>query len=469
MMSGRRFRVDDVHGLVDELRASLHEFGEPGIGARELLTEADPELQRDLARRRLRRTVRRAAREVPYYRRWFETHGVDPDSVTPDSPAAVAPTTKAALRGLPAAFVADGARPALVAQTTGTTGMPTLVWFSRYELEVTAGIGALSLMLADGLRSHHVWANCVSSRSLGLFLGERSVTLTGAAFMHLGIIDPRTVLDRLATPLHVPGKERQVTHLSIVPSLLGALVQEVERGGWSARDFGLRRISCGGEVLTDALQRRAEEAFGADVTDGYAMTEIIPVGGAVCSRRHLHIPPHQGHVEVLDRDTYEPAVPGAVGVLTVTPYASYRDTTVLLRYLTGDLVRVLPATEQPGCEMAGIPATSRVLGRMTAEALTTRDVLDLLQAEQELPLPTRYALDDTGSGTVLYVVADRISRPLLSRLEERTADLGLPLAGIVLVEDPAELPVPCPIHADLLEHGFDRSAAKLASALGRAS
>ncbi|MGH3389658.1 MAG: phenylacetate--CoA ligase family protein, partial [Actinomadura sp.] len=453
MLSGRRFRIADINGLVDDLRATLDTFGAPGAEARDLLTEPDPQLQRDLARRRLRRTVRRAARDVPYYRRWFTEHGVDPDSVTPDSPGAMPPTTKAALRGLPAAFVADGASPALVAQTTGTTGMPTLVWFSRYELDVTAGIGALALMLMEGLRPHHVWANCVSSRSLAPFLGERSITLTGAAFMQLGIVDPRTVLDRLATPLHLPGKERQVTHLNVVPSLLGALVQEVEREGWTARDFGLRRISCGGEVLTDALRRRAEEAFGARVSDGYAMTEIIPVTGAVCSRRHLHIPPDQGHVEVLDRDTHEPAAPGAVGVLTVTPYASYRDTTVLLRYLTGDLVRVLSAGERPDCEMAGIPATSRVLGRMTAEALTTRDVLDLLQAERELPLPTRYALDDAGRGTVLYVVADRISRALLARLEERAADLALPLAGIVLVDDSAELAAACRVRADLREHG----------------
>jgi phenylacetate-coenzyme A ligase PaaK-like adenylate-forming protein len=530
MLSGRRFRTAEIHDLVAELRATLDEVGgpeDPAEGAfggpfGGLPAALDPAAQ-DLARQRFRRTVERAVRDVPYYRRWFTSNGVAPDSVTLDAPTAVAPTSSAVLRGLPAAFVADGARPALVAQTMSTAGTPSLVWFSRDELEVAAAIGALALMLVQGLRPHHVWASCASSRSLAPFVGERSTALTGAAFAHLGGIDSRAVLERLATPLHLPGKERRITHLNVGPSQLAALVQLAEGEGRRARDFGLRRICCCGGVLTDALRRRAEDVFGARVGEGYAMTEITPVGGAVCSRRHLHIPSDQGHVEVLDRDTLLPAAPGAVGMLTVTPYSSFRDTTVLLRYLTGDLVRVLPAADQEvergreverggevergrevergglieetpsvertrstgetretgetrpageprrDCEMAGIPASSRVLGRMTADALTTRDVLDLLQAEPDVPLPSRYTLGDGDSGTVLYVMADRTSRALLARLEERAAAMALPLAGIVLVEDPGELPAPVRLRVDLSERGFGLSTPSVSPASAAAA
>ncbi|MFI7692648.1 phenylacetate--CoA ligase family protein [Nonomuraea sp. NPDC049655] len=450
MMSGRRFRLRDVNALADDMRVTLETFGSPGEGADDLLAGSDPELQEDLTRRRLRRTVSHAAAESPYYRRWFETNGVDPGSITPATLSTIPPTSKADLRGMPAAFVSDRARPVVLAHTTGTTGTPTMVWFSAYEIELMSSMSALALMLAGNLRSADLWANAISSRSIAQILTERAVTRTGAAFVHLGAVDPAVALDRLATPMHVPGKHPQITQLNVTASYLAALVQEAERGGWQAGDFGLSTIWSGGEVLTDALRVRAEHTFGAQVRDGYSMTEIAPVGGRVCADGHLHLPADQGLVEILDPVTLRPAEPGAVGTIVVTPYSTYRDTTLLLRYVTGDLVRVLRADEQPSCALAALPATSRVLGRVSPGGLTTRDVLDVLQAEHALPLPTRWSLE----GSLLYVVAGKSDAGLLGRLEERAH--GLPLDGIVLVETADDLPAPCRLRADLLELSFER-------------
>ncbi|MCO6007356.1 AMP-binding protein [Actinoallomurus purpureus] len=456
MLSGRGFRVRDAMALADDVRATIEEFGSAGDGAGDMLSAPDPEVQDGLTRRRLRRTVRNAARHTPYYRHLFERIGVDPASVTPDTIASIPPTPKNALRSMPAAFVSDRARPAMAAQTTGTTGIPTTVWFSQYELDITVATGALALMLTAGLRSEHVWANCITTRSIAQYLEGRSVPMAGAGYVPIGPVDPRVALDRLATPMHLPGKRPQITHLNATPSYLAAIVQEAERDGWTAADFGLQEIHVGGEILTDALRDRARELFNVPVTDGYSMTEIIPVAGQVCAHDHLHLPVDLGYVEVLDPVTLEPAAPGAVGSLTITPFLSYRDTTTLLRYVTGDLVRVLPEAEKLGCEMAAVPATSRILGRVTGSDLTTRDVLELLQAERALPLPTRYAIEETGDpgGPVLHVVAERASRTLSARLEGRVADLALPLSGVVLVEDPADLPTPCRVRADLREHTF---------------
>ncbi|MFB4268021.1 phenylacetate--CoA ligase family protein [Nonomuraea sp. GTA35] len=450
MMSGRRFRLRDVNALVDDMRETLETFGSPGEGADDMLAGNDPELQEDLTRRRLRLTVRHAAAESPYYRHWFAANGVDPASITPGTLSSIAPTTKADLRGRPAAFVSDRAKPAVLAHTTGTTGTPTLVWFSAYEIELMSSLSALALMMAGNLRSDDVWANAISSRSIAQILTERAVTRTGAAFAHLGAIDPAATLDRLATPLHVPGKRAQITHLNLTASYLAALVQEADRGGWKAGDFALTTIWSGGEVLTDALRERAEQVFGAEIHDGYSMTEIAPVSGRVCPDGHLHLPPDQGLIEILDPVTLAPAAPGEIGTIVVTPYSTFRDTTLLLRYVTGDLVRTLPEGETPSCALAALPAASRVLGRMSPGGVTTRDVLDLLQAEHALPLPTRYALE----GDLLYVVAGKHDPGLLGRLEERAH--GLPLTGIVLVETAEDLPAPCRLRADLLELSFER-------------
>ncbi|PRX58627.1 phenylacetate-coenzyme A ligase PaaK-like adenylate-forming protein [Nonomuraea fuscirosea] len=444
MMSGRRFRIRDVRALVDDTRATMEAFGSPGEGSDDMLAAADPEIQEDLTKRRLRRTMKHALAEVPYYRRLGE-----PGMALADLP----PTPKQALRGMPAAFVSDRARPAVLAHTTGTTGSPTLVWFSAYEVELMSSMAALALMLTGGVREEHLWANAISSRSIAQVVAERAVPMTGAGFVHLGMIDPRTALDRLATPLHVPGKRPLISHVNVTASYLAALVQEAERSGWSPRDFGLIEVWSGGEVLTDALRVRAEEVLGAKVFDGYSMTEIAPVTGQVCDDGHLHLPADQGLVEVLDPVTLEPAAPDTTGVLVITPYSSFRDTTLLLRYVTGDLVKTLPESAPATCAMAAIPATSRVLGRLTGtDGLTTRDVLDLLQGERALPLPTRYAVEDD----VLFVVSGKDDPTLLSRLEERAT--GLPIKGIALVETPDDLPTPCQVRADLIEHSFEHAA-----------
>jgi phenylacetate-coenzyme A ligase PaaK-like adenylate-forming protein len=454
MLSGRRLRGRNVLALASDMRQTLERFGTLGQDAADMIgAAADPELQRDMTRRRLRSTIRRAARETPYYRSWFAGAGVDPDSVTIESLGTITPTPKSALRSMPAAFVSDRSAPTMAAHTTGTTGIPTVVWFSRHELDVLAGMSAMALMLG-GFRPNHVWANCMSSRAIPATTMSRSIEITGGAFLQLGLIDPRDALDRLATPLHLPGKEPQITHLNTVPSYLAALVQEAERAGWRAEDFGLTEIRLGGEVLTDSLARRAADAFGAEISESYGMTEILPVGGQVCTTGHLHVPMDHGYVEVLDPATHEPAAPGTVGELTITPYTAYRETTMLLRYATGDLVKVLPDGEQANCELAAIPATSKILGRVSGSAISTRDILDLLQDEPALPLPTRYAFGEADD--VLYVVGDPGDRSVLARLDERITELAMPLRGIVLVEDPGKLPSPCHIRADLREHSFNR-------------
>jgi phenylacetate-CoA ligase len=193
------------------------------------------------------------------------------------------------------------------------------------------------------------------------------------------------------------------------------------------------------------------------------MTETLPVAGQACRHGHLHIPADQGYVEVLDPVTQLPAAPGAVGVLTVTPYVVYRDTTTLLRYRTEDLVRMPPAGNTLECELADVPATSRILGRHLTDAtgddvITTRDVLEILQAECDIPLPTRFAVTQESLGTTLSVVAPAADAGLTARLEQRIADAALPVRDLRFVGEPADLPASCHLRTDLREPTFARPA-----------
>lgn len=163
-------------------------------------------------------------------------------------------------------------------------------------------------------------------------------------------------------------------------------------------------------------------------------------------------------MEVLDPLTWEPTPPGATGMIVHTPYVPYRECTLLLRYATGDLVRIPDA--EPGCELAHMPATSAVLGRWSgprSAELPTRALLDLIEAEPQVPLPARYTLtEEPGGGVHLHLLVRALpAAGLLGRLEDRATAAGLPLAAIVLHDDRADLPPTAPLRADLREHTFE--------------
>jgi phenylacetate-coenzyme A ligase PaaK-like adenylate-forming protein len=453
VLLGRPIRPRDVDRITRELLAGLAEFGEPATDGAVLpgrWADRHPAVRRARTTRSLRATARAAVRHTAYYGQVFDQLGLNPATLDLDGWAQVPVTPGRALRSLPAAFVSTAARPALLAQTTATAG----VWFSRAELELITALGALSAAVGLGLRPTHTVAHAGCSRAtLDLLHAEESATRIGAGFVQLGTVDPESALDRLAAPLGLPGRASQITHLTTSASYLAALVAQAERGGWRPEDFGLQRISVVGEVLSAPLRERAAATLGAPVAASHLMTELLPAGAAPCSQGHLHHGSEFGHLEVLDPQSWEPTAPGGVGMLVHTPYVPYRDCTLLLRHATGDLVR-LPAGPTD-CEAAGLPTTSDVIGRWTgplSAALPTRDLLDLLEAEPEVPLPTRYALTDRPGGAVLHVLVRRLpASGLLGRLEDRATAAGLPLAAIRLHDDRDAMPPTVPLSADLRE------------------
>jgi hypothetical protein len=88
--------------------------------------------------------------------------------------------------------------------------------------------------------------------------------------------------------------------------------------------------------------------------------------------------------------------------------------------------------------------------------LFTRDFLDLLEAEREIPLPCRYAAEPAGDGVDLHVLVRQGSERVVRRLEARAAEQGLPLHALHLHEDLVSMPQVMPVRADLREATFAR-------------
>ena len=186
--------------------------------------------------------------------------------------------------------------------------------------------------------------------------------------------------------------------------------------------------------------------------EGYGMTETFPFAGQRCRQGHVHYDVSQGLVEVVDPDTGERAAPGAEGNLVVTPFATVRTTTLLLRYDTEDVVRALP-DEALTCEFQAMPATSAFLGkrrlavRTTAGWIHPRQFVEALEDLDDVPLPARFSATATadGNGVSVSVVVRDTGDATRRRVGDALEAAGIPVHHLTLCLDHSELTAPYPL------------------------
>jgi len=457
MVWGRTIDPRNVEHLIQDALKTLEEFGAPGDDVRQLLEGpfTDPTARKEFQNRSLQRTARRLARSVPYYQQLFATHGISPDALTVERMLQVPVTTKRAIQERPRDFIAAGSRPYMVTRTTGTTGRPAEIWLSEYEIKLWPALSALSGLLRNEINPRDCLQMNISSRATAAVqMNMGMCCLAQARVRMLGIIPPDESLDSLLS-----GGDEAPTLLTTYPSYLAQMIQAARRRGLGPRDFRLRRIDCGGEVLSAALVQAAAETFGVTtINDNYGMTEILPVSARICSQGHLHHDLNMGYVEVLDLETGEPAAPGALGVLVITPYYPYRECMPVFRYDTRDVVRAL-ADEQLSCELAAMPATSRILGkadhllRLDGRVVTARELVEAYEALPSQPWPARFRAQATSDAIELVVPAYALDGVAEDAVERHFRALGIQvrLAGRVAPEQEELLR---PLRADLLEATF---------------
>jgi phenylacetate-CoA ligase len=395
ILLGRPFALGALDRLVDDAVATVREFGSLGDQAGELLggPTLDEAARCDMQLRRFRAQAVRAARETRYYAELFEHSGLDPTRL---DPATLPPTRKEALRADPDAFVRRGASPVLRTTTTGTTGPPTGICFSTYELRAIVALAAIANLFDRTLAPDDVVQINTSGRGLlGNLALAGACARIGALVQMPGLIEPRDALAMLAEPRAVAGKKPRVSVLCTYPSYLGELVTLGELLGYRPGDFGLERVLTGGELVTQGLRARCQRVFGPiEVVEGFGMTEIYPLGGRLCPDGHLHFEPSQGLIEVVGLAGCD------AGTLVATPFLPYRETTLLLRYDTEDVVQ--PLADTACCRLRHLPATSNLLGKLRLSVrhdrgwTFPRDVLEPLESIEVLPLPASRAASSRG-------------------------------------------------------------------------
>ncbi len=309
----------------------------------EPIEQASVDELRALQLERLRWSVRHAYDHVPHYRQALEAAGVHPDDLTELADLARLPfTTKETLRqnypfGMFAVPRTDVVR---VHASSGTTGKPTVVGYTRGDLDVWATVVARSIRAAGG-RPGDVLHNAYG---YGLF--------TGGLGAHAGA-------ERLGcTVVPVSGgmTERQVQLIAdfrpdvimVTPSYMLNIVDEMERQGLDPRSSSLRVGIFGAEPWTNEMRVAVEERLDMHAVDIYGLSEIIGPGVAqecVETKDGLHVWEDHFYPEVIDPVTGEVLPDGEEGELVLTSLT--KEAMPVLRYRTRDLTRLLPGTMRP--------------------------------------------------------------------------------------------------------------------------
>jgi phenylacetate-CoA ligase len=438
MIFGKPFDPGNLQRLVQDAILTQDEFGISSEEVQEFLAGplADPTLRKDVQEQALRRTLRNLLRNSPYYQQFYAALPFAPRDLTLDNLHQIPLTEKSAVVAHQRDFLAHNSRPYLSTRSSGTTGSSLEIWLSCSEVEVWSALGALASLLRSNQDRHSCWQIATALRgTMTLEMAVRQCQLLEGRVHLQGILPVEMGLDALLKE----GTETP-TVLQTYPSYLAALVVAARRRGLTRHDFRINQIFTGGEVLSRPVAQAAEETFGAVVLETYSMTEIAPTAGMICRQGHLHMDISSGFTEVIHLTSGQPAAPGELGTLVVTPYYPYRECMPFFRYDTRDVVRRLP--EEPlACEMAQLPAVSNIEGKahflLTFEdqVVTTRDLVEVIEALPSQPWPARFRPHVTARGIELEISERAVAGLSETEVLERFRQAGLPVSALHLVDE----------------------------------
>jgi phenylacetate-CoA ligase len=289
---------------------------------------------------RLRRTLRRAYENVPLYRDKFDRAGVHPSDCKELGDLAKFPfTTKQDLResypfGM---FAVPREQVVRVHASSGTTGQPTVVGYTRNDIDVWAEVVARSIRASGGRPGdivHVAYGYGLFTGGLGAHYGAARLGCTVVPVS--GGMTPRQV--RLIHDL-------RPDVIMVTPSYMLALLDEFAAQGLDPRESSLRVGIFGAEPWTEKMRAEIEDRFDLHAVDIYGLSEVMGPGVAnecVETKDGLHIWEDHFYPETVDPFTGEPAPEGELVFTSLT-----KEAMPVIRYRTRDLTRLLPGTARP--------------------------------------------------------------------------------------------------------------------------
>jgi len=284
---------------------------------------------------RLRETVERVYFNVPYYRNKMQEAGIGPESIqTIDDIGKLPFTTKHDLRdnypfGLFAVPMSEIVR---VHASSGTTGKPTVVGYTRNDISTWSEVMARTLTGAGANRNDFIqvaYGYGLFTGGLGLHYGGEKI---GASV--IPISGGNTI--RQIQLMHDFGS----TVLACTPSYALFLAEAIQESGINRDDLKLRVGVFGAEPWTENMRREIEDKLRIKAIDIYGLSEVIGPGVASeCTvQAGLHINEDHFFPEIIDPETLQVLPEGSSGELVFTTLT--KEGLPLIRYRTRDLTRL---------------------------------------------------------------------------------------------------------------------------------
>jgi phenylacetate-CoA ligase len=290
--------------------------------------------------RRMKWSLKHAYENVAHYRQSFDAAGVHPDDLKELADLRKFPfTTKQDLRanfpyGMFAVPMENIVR---IHASSGTTGKPTVVGYTKRDIQTWADVCARSIYASGGRRGMKLH----NAFGYGLF--------TGGLGLHYGA----EKLGCPAIPVSGGMTERQVKligdfepeMISVTPSYMLAILDEFRTQGVDPAKSSLRIGIFGAEPWTNAMRAEIEETFDMHAVDIYGLSEVIGPGVAnecVETKDGLHVWEDHFYPEIVDPQTGKVLPEGERGELVFTSLT--KEGMPVIRYRTRDLTRLMPGT-----------------------------------------------------------------------------------------------------------------------------
>ena len=287
---------------------------------------------------RLKETLRRVYKSSPFYKRLFKENGLKPLNFKSlkDLPQIPFTTREDLRKNFPYGFLTLPLNRIVRLHTsTGTTGKPKAIFFSKKDIENSAGLIARSMKMT-GAKDKDVFQNMMS---YGLF--------TGGLIFHYGA----EKLGLLVIPAGAGNTERQIelmmdfktTIVHITPSYALYLADILEEKGINPRkNLNLRMAYLGAEPYSETTRQKIEQIFNIKAFNSYGLSEMNGPGVAFeCQfKEGMHLWEDNFILEIIEPSTGKVLPDGEEGEIVLT--SINREAMPILRYRTGDIAFVYP-------------------------------------------------------------------------------------------------------------------------------
>ncbi|WP_025769901.1 AMP-binding protein [Thioalkalivibrio sp. HK1] len=315
----------------------------PAKSELEPIENASVDELRSLQSERLKRALHYAFENSPFYKKRFEEAQVHPDDLVNLDDLALFPfTVKEDLRrSYPLGMLAtDRSRTVRLHSSSGTTGKPTIMAYTRGDIDLWANL-IVRCLRAAGVRPGDLVHN---SYGYGLF--------TGGLGVHYGI----ERLGACVVPIGGGQTAKQITLITdlkpkaimVTPSYLLNILEVLRENGHDPEALSLEVGILGAEPWTAKMRREIEGAFDMHALDIYGLSEIIGPGvGSECveTKDGSHLWEDHFYPEIIDPETGKVLPDGQEGELVFTTLT--KEAMPVVRYRTRDITRLLPGTARP--------------------------------------------------------------------------------------------------------------------------